>query len=254
LDTILGYHIRSGNEIRQQPTIVKVAIAFTMIIFFFGFINIFLSLGTFREQETRNVGCGLYLFASSIISLNIVIVFTVKFWLLLALQIGSINNHSFLHIQCMSVDFLLRSFLSMSDWFSACVAIERAVNASQGIKFNKSKSKQIAKWIILIVILFTGCTHIYDPLYRRLVDDEDEQRTWCVTQYSSSVQVFNKLLNMFHFSLPFSINCISAVVIIIIIAARTRSNSQKKKPFKEHLREQLQHHKHLLISPLILVV
>jgi hypothetical protein len=43
-------------------------------------------------------------------------------------------------------------------------------------------------------------------------------------------------------------------VVVIIIAARTRSNSQKKTPFKEHLREQLQHHKHLLISPLILVV
>jgi hypothetical protein len=43
LDTILGYHIHAGNEIRQQPIIVKVAIAFTMIVFFFGFINIFLS-------------------------------------------------------------------------------------------------------------------------------------------------------------------------------------------------------------------
>jgi hypothetical protein len=140
----------------------------------------------------------------------------------------------------------------MSDWFSACVAVERAVNVSQGINFNKSKSKQVARWIILIVILSISCTHIYDPLYRRLIDDEDEQRTWCVTQYPSSVQIFNWLLSIFHFSLPFSINCISAVV-VIITATRTRSNVQQKKPFKEHLREQLQHHKHLLISPLILV-
>jgi hypothetical protein len=254
LDTILGYHMRPGNEIRQQPIIVKVAIALTIVIFFFGCINIFLSLITFREEETRSVGCGLYLFASSTISLNIVIVFTVKFRLLLASQIGSMNNRSFLYIQCVSVDYLLRSLLSISDWLSACVAIERAINVSQGIKFNKIKSKQIAKWMILIVILFTSCTYIYDPLHRHLIDDdEEEQHTWCVTKYSSSLQVFDWLLNIFHFSLPFSINCISAVI-VIVIATRTRSNAQKKKSFKEHLREQLQHHKHLLISPLILVV
>jgi hypothetical protein len=178
----------TGSEIHQQSTIVKVAIALTITIFIFGFISILLSLITFQEEETRSVGCGLYLFASSIISLNIVIVFTKKFWLLLASQMGSINNRSFLYIQYISIDYLLRSLLSISNWLSACVAIERAVNVSLGIKFNKIKSKKIAKWMILIVILFTSCTYIYDPLHRDLIDDEDEQRTWCVTKYSSSVQ------------------------------------------------------------------
>jgi Na+/H+ antiporter NhaD/arsenite permease-like protein len=61
------------------------------------------------------------------------------------------------------------------------------------------------------------------------------------------------LLNIFHFSIPFIINCISTLI-IIITSARTRSNSQKTKSFKEHLHEQIQRHKHLLISPCILIV
>jgi hypothetical protein len=253
LDIILGYHIRSKTDISQQPIIVKFATALTTIIFAFGFINSFLSFQTFRGKDTRNVGCGLYLFTSSILSMIIVIVLTLKFAFLVASQIGSINNRTFIYIQCVSIDFLLRFLLSTSDWLSACVALERAVNVSIGVNFNKQKSKKMAKWMILIVLLFTSCSYIYDPLHRHLMDDEEEQRTWCVSQYSSSVQIFDWILNIFHFSVPFVINFISALIIIINIT-RTRSNTQQKKSFKQHLLKQIQQHKHLLISPLILVV
>ena len=253
LDIILGYHIRPDNGLKQQPVIVQVTVALTTIVLFFGLINSFFTFQTFRGEEIRKIGCGLYLFASSLVSLNTVIVLALKFWLFLAWQIGSISNRSLVNIQCASIDFVLRSLLSISDWLNACVAIERVVNVTKGVKFNKGKSKQIARWIIVFVLVGAISTFVYDPIHRRLIDDEEEHRTWCVTHYSSSVQIFDWFLNILHFSLPFSINCISAIV-LIIVAARTRSNAQKKKPFKEHLHEQLQQHKHLLISPLILVV
>jgi hypothetical protein len=253
LDTILGYHIRRKNGISEQSITVKVTIAVTAFMFAFGSLNSFLAFKTFKGQETRKVGCGLYLFASSIISLIIVIMFTVKFCLFMTEKIVSIQNRSFVKIQCVFIDYFIRSLLSISDWLSACVAIERAVTVSKGVNFDKKKSKQIAKWIISIVFLFTGCTFIYDPVHRRLVDDEEEEQSWCVHKYSSTVQILDWITNIFHFLVPFSINCGSALL-VIIIAARTRSNSQKKKSFKEHLREQLQYHKHLLISPSILVL
>lgn len=78
------------------------------------------------------------------------------------------------------------------------------------------------------------------------MDDEEEQRTWCLTQYSSLVQTLDWMMNIFHFSLPFAVNAISTVIIIITIA-RAGSYSQKKKSYKQHL------HEHLLISPVILV-
>jgi hypothetical protein len=127
------------------------------------------------------------------------------------------------------------------------------LNISRGVYFNKIKSKQIAKWIIIIILLLTICTHIHDPIHRHLIDDKEEQRIWCVTKYSSFLKIYDLILNVIHFSVPFSINCISAVI-VIVIAARTRSNAQKKLSYKQLLLEQFQHHKHLLISSLILIV
>ncbi len=45
-----------------------------------------------------------------------------------------------------------------------------------------------------------------------------------------------------------------SALLVIIMATRTRSNTQKIRPFKEHLREQLYRHKHLFISPCIPIV
>lgn len=79
--------------------------------------------------------------------------------------------------------------------------------------------------------------YIYDPFHRHIIHDEDEQRTWCITEYSSSIQLINWILNIF---IPFSINCISSII-IIIYAARTRSSSPKEKKFQEHLYKQFHH-------------
>jgi hypothetical protein len=253
LDSILVYHIYSKNGINQQPIIIKIATTVITIMLCLGFINGIFSILTFRTDNARQVGCGIYLFTSSIISIIVTSVLTIKFWLLLVIQMGLINNRLVINIQCMVIDFLLRVLLSTSDWFSACVAIERMLNVSRGANFNKTKSKQIAKWMILITFLFTTCTHIHDPIHRHLIDDEEEQHTWCVTKYQSLLQIYDSILNVIHFSVPFSINCISALV-IILTAARTRSNAQKKLSYKQLLREQFHCHKHLLISSLILIV
>jgi hypothetical protein len=253
LDIILGYRIRPNQRINQQTIVVKVAIALTTVIFCLGLISNILSFLTFRMKNTRSVGCGLYLFTSSIISMITMLIFIIKFWFLLASQTGSINNRLFIQIQCTSIDFLLRFLLSSGDWLRSCVAIERAVTVWKGVNFDKTKSKHIAKWIILIVILFTICTHIHDPLHRYLSEDEEEQRLWCITKYSSIMQLLDWIINIFHFFVPFLFNCISALI-VIIIAARVRSNTQKKQPYKKFLLEQFQQHKFLLISPCVLIV
>jgi hypothetical protein len=204
-------------------------------------------------RKARDVGCGLYLLTSSIVSMITMIVLSLKFWFLLGFQMGSINNRSFLYIQCRIIDYFLRFLLSTGDWLSACVAMERTMNVLKGIHFSKTKSKQIAKWVILFIFILTISTYIHDPIYRDLIDDKQEQRTWCITSYSSSIQKFDWAINILHFSLPFLIN-LSTSIIIIISRARIRSNTQKKQTYQKLLREQLRHQKHLLISPLILFV
>jgi hypothetical protein len=253
LDIILGYRINPKTGITGQSSIIKGAIGITIIIFVLSLISNLCTFLTFQMKGTRDVGCGTYLFASSVIGLIIVCILLIKFWLLLTSQIGLIKTHSFLQVQCISIDFLLRVLLVSGDWFRACTSIERSINISQGINFNKSKSKKIAKWVIILVLIFVSCTHLHDPIHRRLIDDNEEQRTWCITKYSSSLKIFDLIVNIIHFSVPFLINLISAIF-IIITAARGRLKAHKKLSYKHHLREQFQEHKHLLISSVVLVV
>ena len=59
----------------------------------------------------------------------------------------------------------------------------------------------------LIIIL----SIIHEPLNRRLVDDPEEQRIWCMTAYSHSIQTYNTIVLFFHFLAPFLCNLFSVV-------------------------------------------
>jgi hypothetical protein len=204
-------------------------------------------------KNVRDVGCSLYLFVSSITSLITISIMMIKFWILLFLQMGSINNRSLIYIQCISLDFLIRIFVSINDWLTSCVSLDRSVNAYQGIYFNKEKSKKIAKWMILSVFILSICTHIHDPISRYLGDDEEEKRTWCLTGYSPILQIFDWIVNIIHISFPFLINLLSALLIIKYVT-QTRSKVLKNQTYKEVLIEQFRQHKHLIISSLIIFI
>jgi hypothetical protein len=120
----LSYQIRPSTGINRQSAVIKVAIALVTTILALSLINSLFCFSIFQMKKTRDFGCGLYLFASSI-------------------------NRSFVYMQCVFIDFLLGLLLSTSDWLSACVAMERAANVSKGISFNRTKSIKVAKWMIL---------------------------------------------------------------------------------------------------------
>ncbi|CAF4291701.1 unnamed protein product, partial [Rotaria sordida] len=183
-----------------------------------------LSIATFKLKNSREVGCGYYLLASSVTSMCMIIVLTIKIWQLILSQMSIITNRSILSIGCKSIEIILKSGLVSTEWLNACVSIERMFNIMSGISFNKTTSRIIAKRVIFIVIILTLITHIHDPLKRQLIDDldGDQQRIWCLSQYSSTLTVYNKFITLFHFLMPFSINMISAFI-TIIVAARSRA-------------------------------
>jgi hypothetical protein len=99
----------------------------------------------------------------------------------------------------------------MDQWLTAFVAIERAYIIIKGVNFNKKKTKFIAKWIIFVLLCIMIGTAIHDPIYRDLFDEniDEEKRIWCYVKYSSVIQTFNIVMNIFHFLIPFIINIIS---------------------------------------------
>ncbi len=257
LDDILGYQIKPLAPFGKQRTVVKVSVAVTVAILIVGLLNGIPSIMTFQAARPRKVGCGIYLLVTSIISILIIIVFTFKFITLLLVQMGTILNEVFLVSQCVSLDFLLKALVQMNDWLCACVAVERAFTVIRGVYFNKDRSKRVAKWVILAVFLFIISTSIHEPIHRRLLDDIEEGRRWCIIQYSmekaSLYTSYTTVMNMVHFIAPFSINIISTFI-IIITAAKSRSAAQHQNSFRSNLCHQFREHKHLLISPVGLVL
>ncbi|CAF1044965.1 unnamed protein product [Adineta steineri] len=279
LDDILRNEIRRNRTINNQSFLIKMSVALTTIIFVGGLINSILSLITFQNFELRKVGCGIYLLSSSITSLLTISMLTMKFWFVILTQINfSSVNKLILEIGCISIEPILKLAVYIDTWLNACVAVERAVHVSQGVKFNKNQSRRIARRINFILPLFVLITIIHEPIHRHLLEYTTEKYTsqpqyynltmnqtnntdqyemeyhiLCVVNYSTSLQHYNTAILFFHLVTPFLANLISAFY-IIFGTARQKSITRTKQTYTRHIIEQFNEHKQLIISPLILLL
>jgi hypothetical protein len=253
LDAILGYYIQPNRTFTEQYSSIHATTVIITLMLIVGILSNLFSIFTFQTKKAREVGCGYYLLVSSYSSAITIIMFALKFYFLLASQMGTITNRNYLTFNCIFIEYVLKVLLSAGDWLSAWVGIERAITAMKDTTFNKTKGKRIAKWIITFTYIIIGATYIHDPVYRRLVDDDQEHRTWCHVQFNSSFQLFNSIILGLHVILPFVSNIISAVL-IIIVTARQRFIAQKNQQYTSQLQKQIKELKHLLISPIILII
>ena len=205
LDAILGYQIIPIGSLTDQPSIVKFSFALTIIFLVMGLLDGIVCLITFKNKSVRVVGCGLYLLSSSMTTLLTTIMFELKFLILGFAQMTIISNRSFLQIQCVSLDFILRVCLSMDQWLNACVAMERTMTTIKGTSFDRKKSRQAARRVILILFIVVVGSCIHDPINRHLLDekndddDDDVKRTWCIVRYTSNLEFYNRFMYTFHF-------------------------------------------------------
>ena len=263
LDSILSYQIQPQIKLAKQLPPVIVTAVLSIVFIILGFINSLCSWLTFKNRSIHQVGCGIYLLISSIITMLLTVCFGFKVWFLIWIQISLIENQLFLKIQCHSIDFLVRCCLSLDQWLNACVATERAICAIQGVRFNKTKSKQFAKLIIILLILFNIGTSIHDSIYRQVIyentdndddDDEGSSRAWCIINYPSSrLSTYNHIMLTFHFFVPFLLNII-ALIILIGKKSRHQRTIHRDKNFRKLLREQFQQHKHLFLAPIVSIL
>jgi hypothetical protein len=261
--------------------------ALTMIMFVAGLINGVFAFLTFQNKDLRKIGCGMYLLASSITSLLTISMFTVKFWFVVLTQMNTSVPLSVRQGGCVSIEPILKLFIYLDAWLNACIAVERSVNVSKGVHFDKEKSKRIARWIIILLPFCIMGSIIHEPLYRelfiyrpveysiiqnmteeddtkgcRLVEDNimrnmtaestSENPAWCMTRYSRFVQDYNTAILFFHLVAPFVANLVSALFIVFGMARR-RAVAQTAQTYREHVHEQLSEHKQLAISPVILL-
>ena len=253
LDIILGYQIRPNVPFNQQRSVIKVTTAVVTVLVAFGLINGLLSVLTFQSKEIRRIDSGYYLFISSTVSIFVTVLFAFKFFSLIHTQISSSIDRFYVLFNCKTLEFLLRIFIAISSWLNACVGVNRALISSKPIQItNKTLNQRKTKSIVFTICLVTVLTHIQDPIFRRLIDDVNEGRTWCIPQYPSSIQTFDSVILICHFLLPFIFNIFSAMLIIRNIT-RHRS-AAKSLSYRSQLRKQFVDHKHLFIAPVIFIL
>jgi hypothetical protein len=235
IDDILRDEIELNTTLLKHSSLVKVSAALTMTLFVVGLINSALVFITFHNSKARQVGAGVYLLASSITSFVTVCLFTLKFWFFVLTHTNAATSRSILHVGCILMEPALKLGLYVDAWLKACMAIERAIAVSRGVKFDKERSQIVARWIILVLPFVILGSIIHEPMHRQLFDDWEMQSVRCVTCFPNVVQCYNMVILFFHFLAPFSAHLFSALFIIFVTVRQ--------------LREQ----KELLIGPLVLV-
>jgi hypothetical protein len=182
--------------------------------------------------------------------------FTIKFWFLFLSHQNLFNARGqqfILDANCLCIEPLLKMFLYMDNWLNACVALERTVSVFQGITFNKNKSKLIAKCVSILLTVIISCLFIPQLLNLHVYDDKTEERQWCVVTYSPRLQMFSSTVIFVHYFGPLFINIFSALF-IIISTTRRRAATQTNRTVWVHLKSNLRHFKHLLISQIIIII
>ena len=257
LDAIIGYQILPDRNFSSQLLSIQLSLGITIVFYLIGCLNSLLSLMTFQNKITRDVGSGIYLFVSSISSLILINLFLSKYLILLLTQMTILSNELFIKVQCYCIDFLLRICLVYNQWLNACVAIERALTVRQGPKFVKSQSQRTAKVLVWLVLSIITCSYIHDPINRGLIIEENNfdetKRIWCIVSYSSPIQIYHYFIHSLHFICPFIINILSAMI-LILQKTRQQKKTQIKRTFREIFQEELHKLQHLIIGPIVLII
>jgi hypothetical protein len=262
LDDILHDEIQPKVTLDNQPFTVKMSIALTTAMFVAGLINGIFSFLTFQNEELREVGCGMYLFTSSITSILTISMLIVKFWFVSLTQMDVFISRSIVRAGCISIESVLKLFVYLDGWLNACVAVERAVHFSQGVSFNRAKSKRIARWIIIILPFCIMGPIIHEPIYRKLIvmdtkknmsQDTSESYALCLTNYSPSIQTYNIAILFFHLVAPLIANLFSTLFIILGVARRRSAAQAGGQDYRQHAYKHLMEYKQLIISPLIIL-
>jgi hypothetical protein len=226
------------------------------VIAFIGAGVNFLSIFTFIRKPVRIVGCGLYLIVLSIVGQIGLLLFFFK----LTYLYGNWINHQ---IICIGLEFALAVLLSMYDWLTACVAVERTISVIKGARFNRQASICAAKYVILALLVFNTITNIHEPFYRRLIKDPRRtEQLWCVLDFTSNnawLSTYDKVTNIGHIIGPFLINIFSVLIfvirrsehknLVIAVATASKNNNYGSLFFKD-----IRRYKHCLISPIVLLI
>ena len=251
LDSLIGQTIKTDVAFQEQPIIVISSFIIVLISIVIGLLlNGFTILLFIYQNKCRETGSGLYILTTSCFGVLSLLVLGLK---LISLVFNLFMSNKF---GCMTIEYLLKYLPTVADWMNTFVSLERFWVTKKKTKFDKKKSRHIAKRVIPLSIFIILISLLHDPFHRESVVDlrlDYGRRAWCVVQFESQfIRIYNMIINIIHYICPFMISLI-AIIFILIDFTRVRVKA-KQQAFKLVFSEQLSLLKHWIISPIVLAI
>lgn len=258
VDALVGMEMRTGTALSKQSVLIKLCIAFLSLMIILGSIGNFLCIITLVRKNSRKSGCGYYLLLTSICNQLALVLLGLRFVYFLVTQMVVWDDQTLSLILCRCLEYTLILSPNLSNWLSACVSIERTLAVVRGGRFNHQTSIRAAKYLCIILVIVLGGLTVHEPLSRQLIEDPRLGRyTWCIAQYKSVPwRALASTLSIIHLLGPFLINFFSTCILVVAISRQKINVRKTKNPqaFTVVLHEQIARYKHLIISPIVLLI
>jgi hypothetical protein len=252
-DSLLSSTTVKSTSFSEMPTIIKVASVFVIIMILLGLIGNAICFLVFSNKNAHETGCGYYLLCISIINQLGLFVLGVKLFSIMVIPLSSLSA-------CIVLEFLLKYFPHVSDWFTVVVAIERAVTVVKGVSFDKQRSVKRTKFVIIAVLLSVAITLIHTLFVFELVASPLSLYRFSCTKVMNSriVEIYEPTINIIQLIFPILIHTVSTLTFIINMTRRkssslTYKDDVKTITFRHILKEQLITYKPFIIGPLFIV-
>lgn len=247
-------------DLLLSSSTIKSKVAFAMYIFLpvflfiYGIVNNLFSFVTFRRPKPRLNGVAHYLFMGSIVS-QFSLLFLIMKIIYILIGIRGIFSHAMPSlILCKILSFSLSSSTRIYYWLTSFVTMERlyVTKYPKGMWFKQPK---IAKRIIFLIFLFTLTSHIHELIQYTIVDNHTyiDNETWCVTQYSESLKIYNQTNTFIHYVIPFITNFICTIYLTILIV-RSRASIDKKKTRSQIFYEHIKKKKEIFVPTIMIIL
>ena len=255
LDSIFGPIVLTDVSLGDQPMMIKISIGLICVMFVVGLLSNICSILVFRHKDIQQIGCGRYLLLLSILNQVTITIFMCRVIYLIISQMTVIANVQFLRVTCFLFDFVLQVCISFCDWLHTCIACERTFSTLKGVRFEKSQSIRMSKFVMPILALLVLGTSIHQAFNHVLIaDPRSDDRLWCVIKYPHEwLRVYEICLNIVNNFLPLCINVVAGVVLLVSLA-KIRHRLSKNERYQTVFISQMSQHKDLLIAPLTMFV
>ena len=259
LDALIGTQIFRSMPLRSQPKVVLWSLIVVLILLIVGSISNLLSIAIFFRRQPRESASGVYLSIISLTAQTGLIIFVEKYISTIVSQINTRENPIWTWIDCFVLETLVSTLPTIYDWLTACLAIDRAMTATQGASYNKKRNQRLAKYINIFICIIVTTTCIHKAIGRHLINDPiSTEHTWCVLAGSSLLMRYESIINVIHLIGPFTVNLMSTFFFLTSLARRKTETTAKQRKVKTNYRsillEQILIYRPFVVSPILIAL